>query len=255
MRAGNRHLARAVSSCMKQPSGFSDGSDSGKAFTLIELLVVIAIIAILAGMLMPALARAYGAARQISCVSKLRQLDLSMQMYLNDFQDQFPPRQEPRWPNLLLDYYRSTRLLVCPEDTRHTPPKTFGANTNYPADAAPRTYIINGWNDYYKATYGDDGLQQYFSQKPVSPVTQTLIHDPTDTVLFGEKLHDSGHFYMDWLQVDDLMQLDQNKHGAGSNYAFADGSVRFLRFGQSLSPINLWFIVDNWRTNFSGSMP
>ena len=63
--------------------------------------------------------------------------------------------------------------------------------------------------------------------------------------------------HMDFYQGDgnDEEAIDQNKHnasgdtsrGGGSNFAFTDGSVRFLKYGESLSPENLWAATDQWR--------
>src|SRR5437899_2264811 len=93
-------------------------------FTLIELLVVIAIIAILAAILFPVFAQAREKARAISCVSNLKQVQLGIRMYMEDYDEvvvpgyQYQDKQqcEIRWYVDLIDpYVKSAAVAVCPD--------------------------------------------------------------------------------------------------------------------------------------------
>ena len=197
-------------------------------------------------MLLPTLARAKQTARRIHCLNNLRQLGLALTMYVDENEGQLPPRVHPnRWPQRLFDGYQDLRVLVCPDDIN---PLTFPLVNPFffPADASPRSYIMNGWNDYYRSLGLDwKGL---FGVNVSLP--ESAIHEPSDTVFLSEKEENSVHYYMDYDLLEDLRVLDPAKHSTGpqaskggSNYAFADGSARFLRFGRSTSPINMWAVL------------
>jgi prepilin-type N-terminal cleavage/methylation domain-containing protein/prepilin-type processing-associated H-X9-DG protein len=225
------------------------------AFTLIELLVVIAIIAILAAMLLPALARAKESGRRIACMNDLRQLSLAAHLYVDDNQGAYPPRSDTaRWPNALYSSYGdNVKLLICPTDRSSPPPLSYGNSpSNNVADSSPRSYFINGWNDYFQNLNDPQGLNLGDSLK------ENAIVYPSDTIVLGEKNSADGDFYMDIYEnggndftgVAEQCRHDSRgpgTHTGGSNYAFADGSARFLKFPQSLDPLNLWCISDTNR--------
>ena len=125
-------------------------------FTLIELLVVIAIIAVLAGLLMPALSSAKKSARSIECASNLRTIGSMVTMYWNDYQNGIPSmvpfKTDARsWPSILYECYiglsamkfntnnnktfrrpilRGT-VFACPELSELNPNKTTSTETSY----------------------------------------------------------------------------------------------------------------------------
>jgi prepilin-type N-terminal cleavage/methylation domain-containing protein len=228
-----------------------------QAFTLIELLVVIAIIAILASMLLPSLGKAKQAGQRMACLNNQRQLGFAMTMYSQDNANFYPPRSATnRWPQQLLSYYKMTNVLVCPTDAINNPISSADADINNTADSSSRTYMINGFNDYFSNTLStaDDVtfMAGYWPQGlPVGQITQ-----PSDTIIFGEKKSTSGQFYMDLYEPgdngdgNDYTELNQTNHFTGSDYCFADNSTRLLREFYSMGhPYNMWAIVPSVRTS------
>jgi prepilin-type N-terminal cleavage/methylation domain-containing protein/prepilin-type processing-associated H-X9-DG protein len=213
-------------------------------FTLIELMVVVAIISLLAAMLLPTLSSAKGKARRIECLSGLRQLNLALTMYADDFEEQFPPRAEREfsWIYKLEPYYTVPKVLRCPIDRLSEP-------YDY-------SYLINGFNDWFEANLAPAEYELFKAWIWPKGMKTTGAPQPSDTITFGEKVPESRHVHMDFYQSlgNDVEEIDHGKHndgskrGGGANFGFMDGSVRMLKYWRSLTPENLWAVTPDYRS-------
>jgi len=231
---------------------------SRTAFTLIELLVVIAIISILAAILFPVFARARESARRASCLSNLKQIGLGIMMYVQDYDENYPPRgystpdtQVPPdgtwystggntswfWQQLIYPYTKSDQVYYCPSGSAVTHPYSgnYGTNGNILVGVSstvpvvsmaklqsPSTiYMIMDAGPYYinyNMVYSPYGAFWYL------PGTEKYVGTPAADVVDGSGNHLNSNAQADY--------ASDGRHFDGINMTFGDGHAKWLKVSE-----------------------
>ncbi len=231
-----------------------------RGFTLIELLVVIAIIAVLAGLLLPALSRAKSATQSAACLSNLKQLQLGYLLYVDDNHDMLPPnravadgsgarnlpgswvvgnaQRDTNTANLeagvIFPHVGGTGVYRCPADRSTV--------TGSSALRRVRSYSLEGW---LNSSMDAKGLQWVPETYPWQQLKLSTLRVPPPSGVFGfidehEQSIDAGLFILEqphritsdeW--TDFWISLPADRHNRGANLSFLDGHVEHWKWKAS----------------------
>jgi len=202
-----------------------------RGFTLIELLVVIAIIAILASILFPVFARARENARRTSCMSNLKQINLGLLQYTQDYDEKYPlyvfgPNGDlTGWAETLQPYLKSKQIFQCPSDSG-------SSNSSYrpSEDVGFTDYAYNIWVGGYDGGRGHAmGLANF-----TKPSLSVVLTDYNDNVSYAYTTGDHG-------------SLNGTCYGPSNPPASCEGTAYLYRGLRHFEGANLAFAACNFK--------